>query len=190
MKLLGSIVGRADRAHLPLADELLQRAQGFLDRRARIRKVREVDVDPVGAQSLQRGLRGFEDVLAAEARAAGAHLGTDFGDDHDLVPPRRRSGEPLADNRFRLAAAMPRYLARVHVGRIDGVESGRDEVARSPVQPKTLPPRTSGVMWIPMRPSGRLSMSDLPLLQPMQHWARGRHFACPGTASSMRAGVV
>src|SRR4029453_19342737 len=39
--------------------------------------------------------------------------------------------------------------------------SNANEVALSAVQPNTLPPNTSGVMWRPVRPRRRFSITDL-----------------------------
>jgi hypothetical protein len=54
------------------------------------------------------------------------HIGTDLGDDDDLVPVLAAL-HPLADDRLGLAALVARHPARIGVGRVDGVQPGRDE---------------------------------------------------------------
>ena len=60
-------VGATDVAHLALAHEVVQRAQRFLDRGARIETVDLIQVDPVGAQAAQTVLDGGHDVAAGAA---------------------------------------------------------------------------------------------------------------------------
>ena len=67
--LRGREVRGADVAHLPSRHELVQRAQGLLDRRDPVRPVVLVEVDVVGAEPLQRGLDRAADVAGCAARA-------------------------------------------------------------------------------------------------------------------------
>ena len=90
--------------------------------------------------------------------------------DDDLVALARVAGQPVADDRLRLAALVARDPGRVGVGGVDGVEPGVDEgveqprrpVASSAVQPKTLPPSTSGAISNPVSPRGRFCIGLAP----------------------------
>ena len=87
--------------------------------------MRLVEVDAVGLQPAQRGLRSALHVILARA-AAFAHVLAELGGDHDLVALAARF-QPFADNGFQFAADMPRRPARIAVGGVDGVEAGIDK---------------------------------------------------------------
>jgi hypothetical protein len=76
-------------ADLPLLDELGHRPYRLLDRRVRIDAMLVVDIDVFGAEPLQRGVTGGEDVLAVAADAEPfAFLVADAAElcrEHDLV---------------------------------------------------------------------------------------------------------
>ena len=116
--LLRRKVRAADRAHLALADQLVERAQRLFDRRVRIGEMHLVEVDLVGAQPLQAGLDGLHDRSARE-RAGSALLSQP-----NLVARTtslRRGAERLAEELFRRAVA-------VDVG---GVEQRDAEIERA-----------------------------------------------------------
>ena len=112
----------ADVAHLALADEVVERGEGLLDRRQRVGRVQLVEVDPVGLQPAERSLDRQPDVASASPCAPQAGSG-----DVRLAWPNfvasttssRRPRERLAQER--LAEAV---LAAVDVGRVDEVDAG------------------------------------------------------------------
>ena len=106
-------------ADLALADELVERLQGDLDRRVGVVVVGVHDVDVVRLQPLERLLGARTDVLRRQPAVA-AQLG---GDD-ELVAIAAR-GQPLPDDALGLAAVVPRHPAGVAVGGIDEVAAGR-----------------------------------------------------------------
>ena len=61
---------------MPLADEIVERAQGLVDRRDRVGAVDLVEVDVVGLQPLEAGLDRVHDVAARGAAVVGpgAHV--------------------------------------------------------------------------------------------------------------------
>ena len=122
---VGIVIRTADRADLSLLDQTLVRLQRFCDGRVLVRKVREIEIDVVGLQTLQRRLAGALDIGRLEP-LAGGHLAADLGDQHDLVAIASRL-HPLADDGFRFTTLMPRCPARIDVSGVDGVEAGADE---------------------------------------------------------------
>ena len=82
-------LGQAEVADLALGDELGQRADGLLDRRARVDAVLVVQVDVVGAEPAQRALdrgrtlAGLLSVTPGAVAAVGDEA--ELGGDHDLV---------------------------------------------------------------------------------------------------------
>ena len=89
---------------MPLRGQVLERADGLLDRRQRVLGVDLVEVDIVGAEPLQAGLDRIHDVPtrgAAIVRAL-AHGAGRLGGEHDIraLPARiahRRAGDRLAE---------------------------------------------------------------------------------------------
>src|SRR6266478_2903369 len=77
----------ADVADLALADEIVERPQGLLDRRQRIRLVLLVEVDPVGLQPSQAGLDLGHDVAARGAlkAAGGVHRPRELRRQHNVL---------------------------------------------------------------------------------------------------------
>ena len=77
----------ADVAHLALPDQVVERAQRFLDRRQRIVIVLLVEIDVVGLQPLQAGFDGGHDVAPRRALlgAVVAHRLGIFGRQHDVL---------------------------------------------------------------------------------------------------------
>ncbi len=114
-------VRRGNVTHLPGRDQGVQRRHGLFQGRVRIVGVRVVEVDPVGPEAAQRVLHRLTDHLPSESGKAlpAAHLG---GDDH-LVPDLT-GGEPAADDRLGLAAAVAGSPLGVGVGGVDEIAAG------------------------------------------------------------------
>ena len=104
---------------LALGDELGERADGLLDRGARVHAVLVVQVDVVGAEPLQRALHGKAHVLRAAVQAARAVAAVpdraELGRDHHLVPA---TGERPSEQ----------FLVEVRPVHLGGVEQGDAEV--------------------------------------------------------------
>ena len=104
---------------LALLDELLHRAGDILDRHVRVDAVLIEQVDDVGIEPLERGLRDLLDVFGTAIQAGLFPVGVDvepeLGGDHHLPADRR---ECLSDQHF------------VRIGTIDfrGVEEGDPQV--------------------------------------------------------------
>ncbi len=73
--LLSGEIRAADVRDLALADQVIERTQGFLDRCFRIGEMHLVKVDPVGLEPLQARLDGFRDVAARRTAAPGSFIG-------------------------------------------------------------------------------------------------------------------
>ncbi len=69
------IVRRADIANLARSDQIVERSQGFVERCLGIETVHKVQIDMIGAETLQAGLGGADDVIARRALAVGAVFG-------------------------------------------------------------------------------------------------------------------
>ncbi len=116
---LPGVHGRgSDVADLPGLDRVVQRLKGFLDGGVVVPAVDLVEVDVVGAQSLQGGVELGEDRLAGQPGAvrAGAHPHPDLGGENDLVAP----GEVLD----RLADDLLAASGAVSIGRVEEVDAG------------------------------------------------------------------
>lgn len=105
LDLLRAPLGHPDVQDLALADEIVERAQGFLERRVRVVPVRLVEVEVVRAQSPERGVRGLHHVLAGQPALVRADPGrpVDLGQHLDRLPPYSRPGR---------ARALPRPASR------------------------------------------------------------------------------
>ena len=120
-------VGGADRAHLALLHELVQRAERLLDRRHAVGAVVLVEVDPVGLQPSQRCLDRLADVRARAPRGlAVTEVVAELGREHDLVAPAR---EGAADDLL-AAAAVAVDIRGIEEGD-SSIERGVDHRARS-----------------------------------------------------------
>ena len=71
LQLLRVEIARADRAHLPGLNELVERPQRLLDRRLRVGLVRQVQVEPLDSQPLQAAFQLPQDPLARETAIGG-----------------------------------------------------------------------------------------------------------------------
>src|SRR5438132_306523 len=79
----------ADVAHLALPHEIVERAQGLLDRRLRIGDVLPVEVEIVGVEAFEAGLDRAHDVVPRGALqpARAVHRPGEFAGQHHLVAP-------------------------------------------------------------------------------------------------------
>ena len=113
-------IGAADVTDLALADQVVKRTQGLLDRRFGVGEMHLVKIDPVCLEPLQARLGGFGDV--AGRRAAGArllHRQAELGRQHDVLAAR---AENAAEKLFRAAL--------VAVG-VSGVDQRDAEIERA-----------------------------------------------------------
>ena len=99
-ELPGRVVRAADVPHLARSDQVVERAQGLVDRSLRIGRVRLIEVDRIGPQPAEAGLAGVEDVPARQALIVGARPDPDpaLGRQHEPIATPRRGGEPAADH--------------------------------------------------------------------------------------------
>ncbi len=119
-------VRAAEIADLAGPDEVVERPQRLLDRRARVEAVELEQVDMVGLEPAQGGLAGLDQVEAGGAHVVGAvaHPERGFGrDQHLIAPPLDR----LAQDRLGSAAG-------IGVGAVEhgdpGIEADVDETPR------------------------------------------------------------
>src|SRR5690606_16304907 len=106
-----------DVAHLAGADQIVQCAHGFIDRRVLVPRVHPVKIDVIRLQPAQRFFAGPIDILATGAagiRIADAHIGEKFGGDDGLMAFRPVAPEVIADDFFGVAV-------RVEIRGIDEV---------------------------------------------------------------------
>ena len=153
-------VGVPDVADLARGDQLIERGDGLLDRRQRVRRVQLVQVDVVGAQAPEGFLHGEPDVAPAAlgaGRGAIPHvhpLVAELRREHHLVPAAL---ENLAKSEFRAA------VLAVHLGGVEerdaGVDGRVDHGARarstSRRPPKLLQPRPTTETSRPESPTVR-----------------------------------
>jgi hypothetical protein len=88
--------------------------------------VRQIEIDDIGLQPLQRRIDGLFDIGGGEVFPALPHVRPDLGDHHDLVAIAA-AFHPFADDRFGFAALVAGNPARIGIGGVDGVEAGADE---------------------------------------------------------------
>ena len=152
------VVGQADRADEPFVHEARHPSPGLRERHAAVlvRLMNDVDIDPVGAQTLQARSTRRLDLLGSQARSIWCR--------RDL----RRDDEFVADADDRLADR--RLVARVQVdlGGVEpvhaGIQRGRDDLAGtldrevSP-SPSSYPPSPIADTSTPDIPSARNILS-------------------------------
>ena len=112
-------IADAQRADLAGAHQIVERAQGLVERRERVEAVQLVEVDVVELQAAQAGLDLVDDMVSALAAAVGllAHHAGGLGGDDDLVARQFQRFERMADQRLGLAE-------RVDIGGVDEVDAG------------------------------------------------------------------
>src|SRR5579872_4084465 len=99
--------------------------------------MREIEVDRLDAEPLQRRVARLFDIGRRETLLAGPHGRTDLGDDDDAVARAARL-YPFADDRLGFAALVARRPGRIDVGRIDRVEAGFDEAIQQLEGPRLV----------------------------------------------------
>src|SRR6516162_5183400 len=120
--LLRRQVRAAEEAHLSLPHQLVERAQGFLDRSLRVRAMQLVKIDPIGTQPLQARLDRLHDIAPRRPlELAGViHRQAELARQHDrFALLAENSSEPL------LRAA----FVAVAVGGVDQVDAELDRPA-------------------------------------------------------------
>jgi hypothetical protein len=107
-----------------LAHEVVERAQGLLDRGDRVVGVDLVEVDVVGLQPAQAGLHRIHDVAARGAAVVGprAHVAIDLGGDDHVLSAYAQVLQALAQQLLGLAEG-------VDVGCVDEVDPGPQRAA-------------------------------------------------------------
>ena len=115
-------VGAADVPHLPLVDEVVQRAQRFVDRGARVGRVHLVEIDVVGLQAPQTRLDRGEDVLAGQSAVVGpgAHRAPTFGRQHDVIAS---AFQPFADDLFGTAGGLDASARGIDVRGVEEIDA-------------------------------------------------------------------
>src|SRR5205085_8251310 len=106
-----------DVTDLALMHEVVERAQGLLDRAARIFDVLIIEVDVIGIEAPKAGLDRGHDVAAGSALQPSipVHRPSEFRRQHDLVAmPRQRAAE-----KFLRAALYPVRIGAVEKGDAD-----------------------------------------------------------------------
>src|SRR4051794_24558267 len=97
-----AVVGAAGVADLAGADEIVKRAEGFIERREGVEVVGLIEVDVIGAEAAQAALAGFDEVAARESGFVGAGFEADeaFGGDDDILA---QLAQRLTEDFLRLA---------------------------------------------------------------------------------------
>ncbi len=113
---LRGVVRQADVPDLAGFEERLRCGHLVLDGGVLVVKVEVIQVDVIGAESLEGLVEGGHDILPGQSLPV--RLRTDLGRDDDL-PPGAPLRHPLADDRLRLAALVALRPHGVHVRRVD-----------------------------------------------------------------------
>ena len=114
--LPAGVVGRAPIAYLAAGDQMMHRLERLLDGSDAIPVVQLVEVDVIGAQPLETGLDGANQVVARGAGSVGviAQRASALGGEDDVVA---LAAQRLAGNFFR-------QPERVEIGGVDQVDAG------------------------------------------------------------------
>jgi len=122
----GMEVRGAERADLARIDQLAERGEHILLRHAVIVLMREIQVDAIDTEPLERGLGGGGDMGGCKFFAIRAREHADLGRDQDLVA-LARGLEPFADHRLGFAALMAGRPGRIDIGCVDHRAAAGDE---------------------------------------------------------------
>ena len=159
-------------------------------RGSRIRPMRQIKVDRIDLQALQRILDSLGDIGSGKVLLALSHVGADLGDDDDFVAVAAAL-HPSADDGLRFAALVARNPARIGIGGIDRVQPAStkrsrmsNEVFSSAVQPNTLPPSTSGAISRSVLPRRRFCKALLRSLFSGPSCGRRRTYSRKVTSSN------
>ena len=129
--LLRRQVRAAEETHLALPHQIVERAQGFLDRGLWVRAMQLVKIDAIGAQPLQARLDRVHDVVPRRALelARLIHRHAELAREHDrFALLAENSSEPL------LRAA----FVAVAVGGVDEVDAQLDRLAYDPARRRKI----------------------------------------------------
>ena len=103
-------------------DEFGKGAQHFIERHVGIVLVREIKVDDVRAETVERALCRFADAVGLQAAGHHADLGR-----YQHAIPRTAFLQPRAHHAFGFAALMARNPRRIDIGGVDHPAAKRDE---------------------------------------------------------------
>ena len=112
------MVGAADIANFAGPYEIVERPQGFLERRERIEAVGLVEVDVIRAETAQAGLAGFDEVAARESGFVSAGFETDES--------LGREDNVLSAVAQRLAEDFLGLAERINVGGVEEIHARLD----------------------------------------------------------------
>ena len=146
-----------DLADLPLTNEIVEGAQGFLHRRVRVESMELVEIDRVDAETAKTRLTGLLNMLTRKA----AHVG----------PLAHRQGDLGRNNAFFEVSHLPKQLSsdflggteRIHVRRVEEVDTRFE---------RALEEGTSLVLIEHPRPPFRRSIAHAPETDPRDAHAR------------------
>jgi hypothetical protein len=169
LKLFGIEVGTADRANLALVLQPGEGGKALLVIRFRIRPMGEIEIDIVGLQAAQRILDRLRNAARTQPPALATEIGADLGDDDGILALDATALQPVADDRLAfppptLPSAQSEYMSAVSIVLKPASKKRSrtsNDVFSSAVQPKTLPPSTTGAIERPVRPRARFCMGSL-----------------------------
>ena len=121
-KLGGGKIRRAAPADLALGDQPLIGAERLGVRDRIVGPVRQIEVDRLDAEPLQRRFDRLFDVGRRQALLARPHRRADLGDDRHFATDAARA-QPVADDRLGFAALVARRPGRIDVGGVDRVQA-------------------------------------------------------------------
>ena len=115
-RLPGREIAEADRKHLARIDQVIERSEGFFQRRERVESVDLIKVDAISGQPLERRLAGANEMKAAQASivGAGAHPAQRLRGENDAVA---LASERLTEEDLGITLA-------IHVGGVEEVDAG------------------------------------------------------------------
>src|SRR5215831_11345297 len=129
--LLRREIRAAEEAHLSVPHQLVERAQGFLDWRPRVRAMQLVKIDPIGTQPLQARLDRVHDIAPRRPlELAGLiHRHAELAREHDRFAL-------LAENASE--ALLRAAFVAVAVGGVDQVDAELDRFAYNPARRRKI----------------------------------------------------
>src|SRR5215468_10616342 len=129
--LLRREIRAAEEAHLSVPHQLVERAQGFLDWRLRVRAMQLVKIDPIGTQPLQARLDRVHDIAPRRPlELAGLiHRHAELAREHDRFAL-------LAENASE--ALLRAAFVAVAVGGVDQVDAELDRLTYDPARRREI----------------------------------------------------
>ena len=116
----------AERANLASVDQLRKRGQRVLLCDRIIVLMREIQIDCLYPQVLQRGVAGRRNARGGELLAAFSRQHADLGGDQDVVPPTAGL-QPFADHALGFPTFMTRCPGGIDIGGVDHRAAARYE---------------------------------------------------------------